>query len=275
MAQFYKELKELRESRGISVEEISERTKINIRYLQAIETGDFDLIEIPYYRLFLRAYAEEIGGDSERALEQLDSFMGTSTPPFQAIPNQIESHSEDPVIHRPDHDIISNSNQKLRQDLMKGGVLLVVFIFAILIFKKIFNEESSAVVTKSGPVIQNKVQSISDQDLLSNFILDQTSEVLLSVTPPFFVKLRTHEQTAYSFKNDTLPAVSNILQANWEHDLGAFINSSELLFTNTKGLTIFINGVNLNHISNYDHPLRLTIKPNPPSMAVHRYIPIR
>lgn len=275
MAQFYKELKELRESRGISVEEISERTKINIRYLQAIEAGDFDLIEIPYYRLFLRAYAEEIGGDSERALEQLDSFMGTSTPPFQAIPNQIESHSEDPVIHRPDHDILSNSNQKLRQDLMKGGILLVVFIFAILIFKKIFNEESSAVVTKSGPVIQNKVQSISDQDLLSNFILDQTSEVLLSVTPPFFVKLRTHEQTAYSFKNDTLPAVSNILQANWEHDLGAFINSSALLFTNTKGLTIFINGVNLNHISNYDHPLRLTIKPNPPSMAVHRYIPIR
>ena len=143
MAQFYKELKELRESRGISVEEISERTKINIRYLQAIEAGDFDLIEIPYYRLFLRAYAEEIGGDSERALEQLDSFMGTSTPPFQAIPNQIESHSEDPVIHRPDHDIISNSNQKLRQDLMKGGILLVVFIFAILIAVRIISKLST------------------------------------------------------------------------------------------------------------------------------------
>ena len=75
MAQFYKELKDLRESRGISLEEISERTKINISYLNAIESGSFSEIETPYLRLFLRAYAEEIGGDSQRSLEQLDSFL--------------------------------------------------------------------------------------------------------------------------------------------------------------------------------------------------------
>ena len=80
MAQFYKELKDLRESRGISLEEISERTKINISYLNAIESGSFSEIETPYLRLFLRAYAEEIGGDSQRSLEQLDSFLGTNRP---------------------------------------------------------------------------------------------------------------------------------------------------------------------------------------------------
>ena len=40
MAQFYKELKELRETRKISLEEISERTKINVQYLIAIEEGN-------------------------------------------------------------------------------------------------------------------------------------------------------------------------------------------------------------------------------------------
>ena len=80
MAQFYKELKDLRKSRGISIEEISERTKINIQYLEDIELGNFSDIDTPYLRLFLRAYAEEIGGDSQRALEQLDSFMGTNPP---------------------------------------------------------------------------------------------------------------------------------------------------------------------------------------------------
>ena len=84
MAQFYKELKGLRESSKISLEEISERTKINVQYLIAIEEGDFSDIETPYLRLFLRAYAEEIGGDSQRALEQLDSFMGTSRATFIA-----------------------------------------------------------------------------------------------------------------------------------------------------------------------------------------------
>ena len=82
MSEFYKELKELRESRKISLEEISERTKINVQYLQDIEQGDFDDIETPYLRLFLRAYAEEIGSDSQRALEQLDSFSGNKKVPL-------------------------------------------------------------------------------------------------------------------------------------------------------------------------------------------------
>jgi len=60
VAQFYKELKELRESRKISLEEISDRTKINIQYLQAIESGDFSDIETPYLRLFLRLMLKKL-----------------------------------------------------------------------------------------------------------------------------------------------------------------------------------------------------------------------
>ena len=82
MSEFYKELKELRESQKISLEEISERTKINVQYLQDIENGAFEDIETPYLRLFLRAYAEEIGSDSQRALEQLDSFSGNNKIPI-------------------------------------------------------------------------------------------------------------------------------------------------------------------------------------------------
>ena len=43
MAQFYKELKELRLSKEIDLEELQDRTKINVKYLQAIEEGDFDI----------------------------------------------------------------------------------------------------------------------------------------------------------------------------------------------------------------------------------------
>ena len=86
MAQFYKELKDLRESRGISLEEISERTKINISYLNAIESGSFSEIETPYLRLFIRANAEEIGRDSQRYLEQKESFHATK-PPHLHLPH--------------------------------------------------------------------------------------------------------------------------------------------------------------------------------------------
>ena len=52
------------------------------------------MILTPYLRLFLRAYAEEIGGDSQRALEQLDSFMGTSRATFIAQ-NIVEEETEE------------------------------------------------------------------------------------------------------------------------------------------------------------------------------------
>ncbi len=275
MAQFYKELKELRESRGISMEEISDRTKINIKYLHSIESGDFSDIEIPYLRLFLRAYAEEIGGDSERALGQLDSYLGTNRSVSHRALATKDDHYDNQENIGGETEIPSNTDQKFRQDLIKGGLLLVVFIFSILIFKKIFNADTRIVVPNSVPMIQEYVQSISEQELSSHYLLDQTREELLPVSPPFFIKLRVREQTAYSFKNDTFPAISNLLQENWEQDLSAFVKTSELLFSNTNGLTLFINGVNITNITNYNNPLRLTISPSPPSMVIQRYKPLQ
>lgn len=275
MAQFYKELKELRESRGILLEEISDRTKINIQILQGIESGDFGEIEIPYLRLFLRAYAEEIGGDSARALEQLDSFLGTGPSPVQAMSATFNLPKDEHESNRNKTDRQSNSNEKLRQDLIKGGVLLVVFVFAILIFQKIFQEESSARISPDGHSIQIQHYALTNQDLNTNFILVQSNEQILNVTPPFYFKLKTTKQIAYTFKNDTLPTLASTLEANRERDLGVFVNTSEILFNHTNGLTVFVNGINIISISNYNHPLRLTIRPSPPSMVIQRYKPLQ
>ena len=90
MAQFYKELKELRISKEISLEDLQSKTKININYLNAIEEGNFEILPTPYLRLFIRAYALEIGGDAERALEQLDSFVGNTRQPKKSLIINIE-----------------------------------------------------------------------------------------------------------------------------------------------------------------------------------------
>jgi cytoskeletal protein RodZ len=275
MAQFYKELKELRESQEISLEEIQDRTKINFKYLEAIEQGDFKILPVPYLRLFLRAYAEEIGGDSKRALEQMDSFLGTTRVKIQTNQISKDEPSDDSPNSGLDKGVFSESNQKLRQDLIKGGVLLIVFIFAILIFRKIFDEESAAMVTDTGPVIQQRVSPLSESDLIKNYIELQSSEELLSVTPPYFVKLITRDQTAFSFTNETSIPENKVLQANYEYDLGAFVDPSKLLFSSTNGLTIFINGTEIQGITNYNYPIQLTIKPNPPSLVVQRYKPLQ
>jgi transcriptional regulator with XRE-family HTH domain len=272
MAQFYKELKDLRESREISLEEISERTKINISYLNAIESGDFGEIETPYLRLFLRAYAEEIGGDSQRSLEQLDSFLGTTRPRIISNPlSEEEIHNE--VDNEYGH-ISVLSGKIIRQDYLIGGILSLILLFAIAVFQKIFNEDSEAIITEEGPLIQNMTQPILKSDLQKDYILDQTIDELLQVKPPFFLKIKTLEQTAYTFIKDTLPPISKSIKPNQEVDLDAFIGRSELILTKTRGVSIFLNATEIDKVAEYDYPIRLFINTRPPSMKIQRFKPL-
>ena len=275
MATFYIELQELRKSKGISLEQIHDRTKINIRYLRAVEAGDFDILPIPYLRLFLRAYADEIGGNADRALEQLDSFLGTSSSQFPSVASIKEESVEDIETPGLDQLLPSYPSQKIRQDLIKAGVLLIIFIFVIVISQKIFNQESSAVVSENGPVLQNQVQIISNEDLVSGYLQDQFSEELLPTNSPFTIKLIPRKETAFSFKNGIANPTDYRLRPGVEQTLEKFKNRSELLFTRTEGLSIFINGYTID-TQDHQYPVKLTIKPtNPPSLVIQRYRPLQ
>ena len=130
MAQFYKELKNLRISKEISLEDLESKTKINIKYLNAIEQGDFDILPRPYLRLFIRAYAVEIGGDAERALEQLDSFIGNIRP--VAATSQIRNTDKDESKIDEDFsffNLLSQSNLKLRNDILKVSLLSILLCY--------------------------------------------------------------------------------------------------------------------------------------------------
>lgn len=64
-------LRREREKRQISLRKVADETKIPIRYLEAIEQGQVEIIpgEV-YLKGFLRSYAQEIGLDGEEVLER-------------------------------------------------------------------------------------------------------------------------------------------------------------------------------------------------------------
>ena len=273
MAQFYKELKDLRLTQGIDLGELEKRTKINIKYLKAIEVGNFDILPVPYLRLFLRAYSEEIGGDSVRALEQLDSFLGTAKTIIVSQP--LERERKDKVIESSnENEVLPKSNRKLREDLTKGSLLLVIFIFSIFIIKKIFSEDSKAIIGKTGPVIMNPINVISDEQLITQFTEDKFIEELIPAKPPFFMTLTAKEQTAVKIKQDSLPEYSKIIRSGMEIDLRGFVFQGEMLFSHTIRLRARVNGIELDQISDYSHPIRLKVQSNPSSITVRWYKPI-
>jgi len=71
MSAFGENLRREREMRGVPLEEISAATKISVRFLQAIESDQFE--KLPggiFSRSFIRAYARYLGLDEERVLAE-------------------------------------------------------------------------------------------------------------------------------------------------------------------------------------------------------------
>ncbi|RPG63050.1 MAG: hypothetical protein CBD98_001285 [Flavobacteriaceae bacterium TMED238] len=275
MAQFYKELKELRVSKEISLEELEIGTKINIRYLKAIEEGNFDILPIPYLRLFLRAYAAEIGGEADRALEQLDSFIGNKNP--KRIIKQIneEPNEEYSAINKSKiSDLISKSNLKLRREIINVIGLSIFFIFSIIIIKKTFSNENLTNNINQSKLLKNQVNIITEEKLLTNYTEDKLIEESLSIEPPFFLTFISGNEIGISIKQDTLNQYIKKLSPGNELNLKGFISKSELIFTNTMKLRTRLNGIELNQINNYPYPIRLIVKANPVSYIAKYYKPL-
>lgn len=84
---FGEELKRERELRDISLREVSESTKISLRYLEALERNDFKSLPGGVFnRGFVRAYSQFIGVDPDTMvdayIQQATAFpVATPSPP--------------------------------------------------------------------------------------------------------------------------------------------------------------------------------------------------
>ena len=69
MASLSEKLRRERELRSISLKQISDDTRIGVRFLEALEEGRLELIPGEFYRRsYLRAYARYLGLDEDRAV---------------------------------------------------------------------------------------------------------------------------------------------------------------------------------------------------------------
>ena len=85
MSEFGEIFKNARERRDISLEEISQATKINVKFLLAIEEERFEVLPEPYIRAFIKTYATTIGIDVQEMLKRYEMIVTeySSIPPLE------------------------------------------------------------------------------------------------------------------------------------------------------------------------------------------------
>ena len=66
-----KKIQQAREAKGLKLDEIRTRTRINLSYIEAIERGEFDFLPLPYVIGFIKNIALVLELDGEKLVEPL------------------------------------------------------------------------------------------------------------------------------------------------------------------------------------------------------------
>jgi cytoskeletal protein RodZ len=120
-------LRQLREARGVSLEEIARTTRVNAAYLTALEADDFTSLPPPVFaRGFIRAYCQALGEPPDQAL----ALFGPAPRPSTATPS--------PAADAPGRDGSPSSRGVTEPVARNRGPVLVSFVLLIVLGVALF-----------------------------------------------------------------------------------------------------------------------------------------
>ena len=268
MSHLYKNLKTLRKGKGISLEDINKRTKINISTLKAIESGDFSDLTSTYQRLFIRAYAAEIGANPEDIIKNLEESVELKRKPVDQEKDAIEESIPKPTIKKDSIEISSNnrSAKHMRKDIIMGSVLIAILIFAIYIIRSINEEKENTLIKETSEYYEDDPLSkmfteeneLWEEILFDNFDILSESLQALDSSAPFTFRIATAERLWYRYEVDSLKSLESVIPIGDNHQY-SFNNSFKVLFSHSKTLNLFLNDYKIKNLKSSSGPVLLNI----------------
>lgn len=126
MADIGDKLRSAREAKGLSIEDIEKATKIQGRYLTAIEQDEFDKLPGDFYvRAFIRQYAQVVGLDGKQLLSEYHNEIPQAEPE-EYVEDSIDNKSEE--VRKT-----TSSKKKLWKEYLPRIIVGVGIIVVILV----------------------------------------------------------------------------------------------------------------------------------------------
>jgi transcriptional regulator with XRE-family HTH domain len=148
---FFEELRTAREAKGMTLEDISRATLIDLKYLTAIEEAREDVLPAAYLRAFIREYATTIGLDPAVVMNQYDQ-----TPPSVAgtgsSAHTTETMQPAPIAGEPHRAWWTNRVALLTA--MSAGIVCIIAI--VLYFSRSFGPSPVREIPFSTAVSENE-----------------------------------------------------------------------------------------------------------------------
>ena len=137
MADIGDKLRSAREAKGLSIEDIEKATKIQGRYLTAIEQNDFDKLPGDFYvRAFIRQYAQIVGLDGKKLLSEYHEDIPKAEPD-EFVEDSIDNKSEE--VRKT-----TSNKKKIWQDYLPRIIVGLGIIVVILVCYVVYAHFSSS-----------------------------------------------------------------------------------------------------------------------------------
>ena len=149
------ELRQARERRGLSLQQISHITKISLRVLQVIEAADQSRLPAPVFtRAFVKSYAAEVGLDPEETMRRyLSQFDAGDAPAAQAEP---EAEPSGAVSSIPSSGVVFRSAARVLRGRFGGATVMAIALIGAL---ALMARRPPASEHPNGPLAQTPVSA--------------------------------------------------------------------------------------------------------------------
>lgn len=147
---FGEQLRKQREQKQISLANVSSATRINIRFLKAIESGQFSALPQTYIRAFIREYARAVELDPDEVIRQYDAANQPAiTPDSQGKPLPVLSPIT-PPLKNEEAAAGTNSFPLLSQ---RNIAVAAIVVIAVLVVLYVANINKNATAQKEVPEV--------------------------------------------------------------------------------------------------------------------------
>ena len=273
MSDLHKKLKALRREQKIDLAAIEKRTKINLEYLKAIESGKFEVLPSTYIRLFLKAYCVEIGADPIDAMRQMDILLGVEdSETIPILETEIPAEENGEPNESTETIAMDLPPHEMRSDWVKGVTMIVILIFSIYIVKQIVSNNQSQVLDNNA-VIEQTLEPITDFELINDYVLDKTNTGSLEVDPPYQAKIVARKaQVWFRTETDSALPIENILHKE-QQDYFRFVKRFDILINPTNNVDLYWSGQRVPYLESSPHPAKITLDGTAKTVTVQHYVP--
>ena len=270
MKEFFENLKQKREEKGITLEDIHQKSRLSLVYLNAIETGDMDKLPSGYERIYLRRYAKEIGLSEDEVVRDFDLLTGrltASTGNIQAEKKASPKKAAAEPSPKTDfsesyRNFFDNLNlDKINKIFWPSFGALILVVFAYIAYQQLVSDESSENLAIKEITISELMEKTQPGDSIAPPPVETgISTPRLNGESAMVVELKCKERVWVREVKDVSDTTEYILSTGNNRAIEAN-EQVQFLIGRADGVEIWLNGENLGFMGQEDEVALLVLTP--------------